>query len=107
MLNSKKQDLSKRTKSAEDEEELQVEGQSSRLPTVKLNHSYWCAMLTVMCLRSKTAAYLQRSFQCRLPPGKLPTVFPIPVPDFDPWSLLFEEARCSPKEGLPLHFDGP
>ena len=33
---------------------LQIEEKSSRPQTVQLNHSYWCAMLTVMCLRSKT-----------------------------------------------------
>ena len=71
---------------------MQVEETSSRPLTVMLNHSYWCAMLTVLCLRSKTkfAAYLKSSFQCRLPPGKLPALFPIPIPSQDPFGMKLD-----------------
>lgn len=69
---------------------------------VMLNHNYWCAMLGVMCLRSKTrfAAYLRASFQHRLPPGRLPTVFPIPVPSGDPFGMKLNGLSASKRRSI-------
>lgn len=74
----------------------------SRRSYVMLNHNYWCAMLGVMCLRSKTrfAAYLRASFQYRLPPGRLPTVFPIPVPPGDPFGMKLNGLSASKRRSV-------
>ena len=73
-----------------------------RPPTVQLNHSFWCSMLPVMCLRSKTrfAAYLRLSFQRRLPPGKLPTIFPIPIPSLDPFGMKLDGLSSSRRRSI-------
>ena len=69
---------------------------------VMLNHNYWCAMLGVMCLRSKTrfAAYLRASFQYHLPPGRIPTIFPIPVPPGDPFGMKLNGLSASKRRSV-------
>ena len=81
---------------------LHAKGSPSRRLNVMLNHNYWCAMLGVMCLRSKTrfAAYLRASFQYRLPPGRLPTVFPIPVPPGNPFGMKLNGLSASKRRSI-------
>ena len=81
---------------------LHVKAPPSGPSSFMINHSYWCAMLGVMCLRSKTkfAAYLRLSFQYHLPPGKLPTIFPIPVPSPNPFGMKLIGLSASKKRSL-------